>query len=232
VLGLACALLMPSTRGELNAVEDWSRHAVARRAFSGWRPYETFGGRPAYDFSVVNDEGRRALHLKSRDEHSTIAKEIHVTLRATPVLEWSWKVVQHPAGADIAGARARSDRTRLRGVAAFPGPLRTRLIGYAWDASLPAGSMERSRRPGASYSSSFIGTQEARPMGDRRRNVYEDYRKAFGEDPRIRARRYFHRYQRHALDGRGPGGPDRIRSARRGPPSAATSSLHSSLPRT
>ena len=100
MLALAAALLMPSTSvAELNAVEDWSQHAVGSKGVpSGWRPYETFGGRPAYDFSVVNDEGRRALHLKSRDEHSTIAKEIRVSLRATPVLEWSWKVVQHPAG--------------------------------------------------------------------------------------------------------------------------------------
>ncbi|PYM47958.1 MAG: hypothetical protein DME16_12020 [Candidatus Rokuibacteriota bacterium] len=187
VVALAAALLMPSTSvAELNAVEDWSQHAVGSKGVpSGWRPYETFGGRPAYDFSVVNDEGRRALHLKSRDEHSTIAKEIRVSLRATPVLEWSWKVVQHPAGADIR-KRETSDLTGHVFVVwpRFPGPLRTRLIGYAWDASLPAGSMERSRKAGnVMFVIVRSGTQELGRWVTERRNVYEDYRRAFGEDP-------------------------------------------------
>ncbi len=187
VLGLAAALLMPSTLvAELSAVEDWSQHAVGSKGVpAGWRPYETFGGRPAYDFSIVDDEGRRALHLKSRDEHSTIAKEIHVSLRATPVLEWSWKVVQHPAGADLR-KRETSDLTGHIFVVwpRFPGPLRSRLIGYAWDATLPAGAMERSRK---TWSVMFVivrsGGQDLGRWMTERRNVYEDYRKAFGEDP-------------------------------------------------
>src|SRR5712691_11618227 len=184
---LATALLaFSSSHAEVNIVEDWAQHAVGATGVpSGWRTYETFGGRPAYDFSVTEDEGRRALHLKSRDEHSTIAKEIHVSLRATPVLEWSWKVVQHPAGADIR-RRESSDLTGHVFVVwpRFPGPLRTRLIGYAWDASLPAGSMERSRKAGnVMFVIVRSGTQELGRWVTERRNVYEDYRRAFGEDP-------------------------------------------------
>ena len=187
VLALVAALAAPATSvAELKAVEDWSQHAVGSKGVpSGWKPYETLGGRPAYDFSIVDDEGRRALDLKSRDEHSTITKEIHVSLRATPVLEWSWKVVQHPAGADIR-KRETSDLTGHVFVVwpRFPGLLRTRLIGYAWDANLPAGSMERSRKAGNVI---FVivrsGTQELGRWVTERRNVYEDYRKAFGEDP-------------------------------------------------
>jgi hypothetical protein len=167
-------------------VENWAQHAVGTKGVpSGWRTYETFGGRPAYDFSVVEDEGRRALHLKSRNEHSTIAKEIHVSLRSTPILEWSWKVVQHPAGADLR-RRETSDLTGHVFVVwpRFPGPLRSRLIGYAWDANLPAGAMERSRKTGSVM---FVivrsGGQDLGRWMTERRNVYEDFRKAFGEDP-------------------------------------------------
>ena len=59
---------------------------------------------------VTEDEGRRALRVSSRDEHSTIAKEIHVDLDKTPILEWSWKTVELPAGADVR-KRATSDLT-------------------------------------------------------------------------------------------------------------------------
>jgi hypothetical protein len=184
---LATALLAFSpSHAEVHIVEDWVQHAVGAPGVpSGWRTYETFGGQPAYDFSVTEDEGRRALHLKSRNEHSTIAKEIRVSLRATPILEWSWKVVQHPAGADLR-RRETSDLTGHIFVVwpRFPGPLRSRLLGYAWDATLPAGAMERSRKTGSVM---FVivrsGTRELSRWVTERRNVYEDYRKAFGEDP-------------------------------------------------
>ncbi len=184
---LAMAFLaISSSDADVNIVEDWAQHAVGATGVpSGWRTYETFGGRPAYDFSVTEDDGRRALHLKSRNEHSTIAKEIHVSLRSTPMLEWSWKVVQHPAGADLR-KRETSDLTGHIFVVwpRFPGPLRSRLIGYAWDATLPAGAMERSRK---TWSVMFVivrsGGQDLGRWMTERRNVYEDYRKAFGEDP-------------------------------------------------
>src|SRR5712691_6289080 len=184
---LATALLaFSSSHAEVNIVEDWAQHAVGATGVpSGWRTYETFGGRPAYDFSVTEDEGRRALHLKSRNEHSTIAKEIRVSLRSTPILEWSWKVVQHPAGADLR-RRETSDLTGHIFVVwpRFPGPLRSRLLGYAWDATLPAGAMERSRKTGSVM---FVivrsGTRELSRWVTERRNVYEDYRKAFGGGP-------------------------------------------------
>src|SRR5215468_7386280 len=87
---------------EVVVVEDWTQPLLGARGIPpGWRPYETIGGRPAYDFTVVESDGRRALLLKSHDDHSTIARELHVDLRATPILEWSWKAVQLPAGGDI-----------------------------------------------------------------------------------------------------------------------------------
>src|SRR6185503_8894715 len=97
----AAALLGPrAARGAGAAlVEDWHAHAAGAHGVpAGWRSYETPGGHPHYDFTIVDDAGRRALELKSTDDHSTIAKEIDVDLAATPVLEWAWKIVLQPAG--------------------------------------------------------------------------------------------------------------------------------------
>ncbi len=171
---------------EVVSVEDWSQHAVGAKGVPlGWTRYETIGGRPAYDFAVVEDEGRRALLLKSRNEHSTIAKEIRVDLRATPILEWTWKALRLPVGADIR-TRETSDLTAHIYVIwpRFPAMLRARLIGYVWDTSAPAQTIEKSRKTGTVHF--FVlrsGPAQLNQWLTERRNVYEDYRKVFGEDP-------------------------------------------------
>jgi hypothetical protein len=134
---------------------------------------------------VVEDEGHRALFLKSHNEHSTIAKEIRVDLRVTPILEWTWKAVRLPAGADIR-TKETSDLTAHIYVIwpRFPAVLRARLIGYVWDTSAPAQTIERSRKTGTVHF--FVlrsGPAELNQWLTERRNVYEDYRKVFGEDP-------------------------------------------------
>ena len=47
-------------------VEDWSATTVGAKGVPpGWRTYETPGGHPAYDFTVVEDAGHRALRMRS-----------------------------------------------------------------------------------------------------------------------------------------------------------------------
>ena len=109
-VGLALTLVSLASAAK-TVVEDWSVQVAGGRGIpSRWTPYTTLGGRPAYDFVLTEDEGRRALRVASHDEHSTIAKELHIDLDATPILEWSWKVVEVPAGADVR-KRGTSDLT-------------------------------------------------------------------------------------------------------------------------
>jgi hypothetical protein len=171
---------------EVVVVEDWTQPLLGARGIpTGWRPYETIGGRPAYDFTVVESDGRRALLLKSHDDHSTIARELHVDLRATPILEWSWKAVQLPAGGDIR-RKETSDLTAHIYVIwpRFPAMVRSRLIGYVWGAAAPVQTVEKSRKTGSVHF--FVlrsGPGELGRWLTERRNVLEDYRRVFGEDP-------------------------------------------------
>src|SRR5262245_7633330 len=167
-------------------VEDWTGQALGSRGIpSGWKSYTTPGGRPAYDFVVVEDARHRGLHVKSRDEHSTIAREITVDLEATPVLEWSWKVVELPRGADVR-ARATSDLTAHLLVVwpRFPEAVRARLLAYAWGSSEGAGTVQRSRKTGTV--TFFVLRSGAEQLGQwvtERRNVVEDYQRVYGERP-------------------------------------------------
>jgi hypothetical protein len=183
----ALALLLISLAvAAKSVIEDWTSQPLGAHGIpSGWTAYATPGGRPAYDFVVAEDGGRRALHVRGRDEHSTIAKEIHVDLEATPILEWSWKIVELPAGADVR-TRATSDLTVHVLVVwpRFPEALRSRLIAYAWGTTEPAGSVERSRK--TRTVTFFILRSGADQLGrwiTERRDVVEDYRRAYGERP-------------------------------------------------
>ena len=167
-------------------VEDWRGQRLGANGVpAGWRAYETPGGHPRYDFTVVDDHGRRALDLRSGDDHWTIAHEIKVDLKATPMLEWSWKVVTLPAGADLR-KKAASDATGHIFVIwpRFPEMLRSRLIGYAWDPSLPAGTIVPSAKTGTV---TFVIVRSGRAgLGawhDERRDVAADYLRLYGEKP-------------------------------------------------
>jgi hypothetical protein len=187
-LGLPCVAYAggATERVEIASVENWVRHEVGARGIpTGWRAYETPGGRPAYDFTVVEDEGRRALDMRSRGDHSTIARRLRISLRATPLLEWSWKVALFPAGADI----RRKETSDLTGHLFVvwprqPAMLRSRLIGYVWDEKMPANTKQPSTKTGTV---TFIvvrsGAAAAGGWVTERRNVAEDFRRIYGEEP-------------------------------------------------
>ena len=186
-LASALVLLLASVAGAARTVvEDWTAQPLGAHGIpAGWRAYATLGGRPAYDFVLTEDGGLRALSLHARDEHSTIAREIHVDLEATPILEWSWKIVELPAGADVR-ARATSDLTAHVLVVwpRFPEALRSRVIAYAWGTTEPAGAVEQSRKTW--MVTFFILRSGGESLGrwvTERRDVVEDYRRVYGEQP-------------------------------------------------
>jgi Protein of unknown function (DUF3047) len=188
VTGLAAATLRP--RWALGAtavvVDDWSAPPVGTHGVPpGWRSYETPGGHPRYDFTVVEDGGRRALELKSENEHSTIAREIDVDLAATPVLEWAWRIVTQPAGADLT-KRTTSDASGHLFVVwpRFPAMLRSQLIGYIWDPLLPAGSIVKSQKTGTvNFVVARSGPKGFGEWSVERHDVAADYRRIYGEAP-------------------------------------------------
>jgi hypothetical protein len=165
-------------------VEDWSGQSPGSHGVPpGWTRYETPGGHPRYDFALVEDGGRRALEMKSADDHSTIARELHVDLAVTPILEWAWRVLALPAGADLT-RRETCDLTGHVFVVwpRFPAMLRSRLIGYVWDRVLPVGSVIRSPKVGSVY---FVvarsGTQGLGEWSVERHDVAADYRRIYRE---------------------------------------------------
>lgn len=165
-------------------IETWGGATVGASGVPpGWQKYETPGGHPAYDFTVVDDAGRRALRMRSAGDHSTIAKEMQADLTATPILAWQWRVIGLPSGANLEN-RATSDATgHIFAVwPRFPAFARSRLIGYVWDPALPVGTVVPSRK---TSTVSFIVVRRGQSgLGqwlDERRHVADDHLEVFGD---------------------------------------------------
>jgi hypothetical protein len=167
-------------------VEDWTRVALGTTGI----PPEWTGqnwGSPSYEFTVVDNDGHRALHLKSRGEGSTISRDIKgkVHLQDTPVLEWSWKVVTLPRNANSC-RKATDDEAAQVYVAwpRFPEAVRSRIIGYVWDTTAPVGTICKSEKTGTvTYIVVRSGEAGLGQWITESRNVREDFKKVYGQEP-------------------------------------------------
>ena len=181
------ALLTAAGASGVVVIEDWMTDEVSRRGIpSGWRG-EAFGRQADYDFTMEQHVGRRVLHLESRNEHSTIARDItgKVNLKETPILEWTWKATILPTGGDLRRKETTDMAAQLYVVwPRFPALLRSRIIGYVWDATTPVTTIVRSQKTGTvTFVVMRSGSGDLGKWLTERRNVVEDYAKIYGEFP-------------------------------------------------
>jgi hypothetical protein len=165
-------------------VEDWSRQAVGALGVpDGWQRHDW--GSPKYDFTVVADGPRRVLRMRSESDNSTISKEVRIAVEQYPVLVWRWKVVTLPTKADSRHRETDDQAAQLYVTfPRFPERIRSRIIGYVWDTTAPAGTIVQSPSVGAvTYVVVRSGRADAGRWLTETRNVYDDYRQIYGEEP-------------------------------------------------
>src|SRR5258706_6010940 len=146
VLAVAFAVVATASAADRVVVEDWRSYPLGTRGIpSAWK--EQTWGKPAYDLEIVSDNGQPALHLRSKGETSTIIRDLKasVDLKETPILEWRWKVMTFPTGGN-ACQQSTDDQAAKVYVACLRSPeaVRSRIIGYVWDSTAPAGATMKS----------------------------------------------------------------------------------------
>lgn len=172
---------------------------------SGWFPYVLRRDLPRTRYALVQDGGRVALRAQARRS----ATGLHCALAADPArqrqLDFSWKVSQVHAQADV--ARAEHDDCPARLIVAFDGDiarlsLRDRLLFdqvelftgqrlpfamlmYVWDGGRQAvESVHGNHRTGRiQYLTVESGAARAGQWLHYRRDLVADYRRVFGEAP-------------------------------------------------
>jgi hypothetical protein len=167
-------------------VEDWSKAPAGHKGIPPeWKGQQW--GSPAYDMTIVEDGGKKVLHLKSKNEGSTISREVKgkVNLKDTPILEWTWKMVTLPKGGNSC-VKATDDQAGQVFVMwpRFPEQVRSQIIGYVWDSTQPVGTTCKSEKTGmVTYIVVRSGAAEAGKWLTERRNVAQDYKKIYGDNP-------------------------------------------------
>jgi hypothetical protein len=187
-LGVSLLLLLATAASAASPVlvEDWSAPPVGTKGIpAGWKGQSW--GSPKYDFTVVNTNAQKALHMRSVNEGSTISREIkgQVDLKETPLLEWSWRVTLLPKNGNSC-RKATDDQGGQVYVVwpRFPDAVRSQIIGYVWDTTQPAGTICKSEKTGTvTYVVVRSGPADLGRWLTERRNVADDYKQIYGAAP-------------------------------------------------
>lgn len=144
---------------------------------SGWSD-KAFKGKTDYSFA----DG--ALKAHSSKGASGKIKKISIDTHNYPKLTWSWRI-DHTLRHEDA-TRKSGDDFAARVYVIFPRTFfwRMRAINYVWSGKMPVGSHTPSPHTANAVSIAVeSGDAKAGTWVFEERNVYEDYKKIFGEDP-------------------------------------------------
>ena len=170
----------------------------------GWQPL-TFSriGRHT-DYSLVEEDDTVVVKAVSDQSASGLMRAISIDPTQYPVIQWRWKVNNVLQKGDVTSKDGDDYPARIYITFAFDpdkaGYLERlgheaaqliqgqdvpyRAISYIWGSNSPAGTMIAN--PYTDRTMMFVvqgGSEKVQQWVTERRNVYEDYKKAFGEEP-------------------------------------------------
>ncbi|MDP3761785.1 MAG: DUF3047 domain-containing protein [Ramlibacter sp.] len=169
----------------------------------GWEEVVMRRDLPLTDYRLAELDGRRVLRASGRGA-SGLRCRLHVDPQAVPWMRWSWRTREVPPGMNV--QRGATDDSPARTVVAFHGEesllsLRDRAVFelvhlitgqrlpyatlmYVWDAQLPVGTVVNyARTSRIRYLVVESGRQRAGRWLWYERNLVEDFRRVFGEEP-------------------------------------------------
>jgi len=195
------ARALPRERGEVVEVARFSR-ARPGTAVAAWEPYFVRRGNAPTEYRVVEVDGTAALEADAQEGGSGLYRKIRIDPKRHPVLEWRWRVAASPAStlesSSTASPLARlslafhgdpnkldfDDRTKLRlAMMLTANGLPYASLLYVWTLDVPVETVLRS--PYTDRVRMIVVESGAQRVGQwvtLRRNVVEDYRRAFGEE--------------------------------------------------
>jgi len=135
--------------------------------------------------AVEGENGSYFLRMLSVNDYFGLGKKLSFDIRKYPYLSWRWKAGKLPEGGDIRKRETDEQAGQIYVVfPKFPKTLNTRSVGYIWDSQAPAGFSGTS----TVYSKMKYFVLQSGPAKLNQwvcevRDVYEDYKKLFQEEP-------------------------------------------------
>ncbi|MEE8483565.1 MAG: DUF3047 domain-containing protein [Nitrospinota bacterium] len=149
----------------------------------GWERKD-FEGKTLY--TVIKEKNGYALKAVSIGSATGLIYRYKYDVREYPILTWRWKVENIIKKGNA--YKKEGDDYAARVYVIFPHwfPFQTKSINYVWANKLPKGG----HTPNTYYKKSILVAVESGPENigkwiTEERNVYEDYKKLFGGEPRM-----------------------------------------------
>jgi hypothetical protein len=138
----------------------------------------------AADTRILKEDGEPALYLRALNASFALEKKLSVCLNDYPNLSWTWKALTIPPRGDLR-KRSQNDQA-LQLLVAFEGG---KILSYVWDANAPVGTVADESIGLPLFIAVKVivvesGTTDKGRWLEISRNLYEDYKRMFGEEPR------------------------------------------------
>lgn len=179
ILIIASILLLNTVPVGANEQQAIGKFSVGD--LTGWSD-KVFKGKTSY--SLASEDGISILKAHSVKAASGLIKKVSIDSKKYPVLRWSWKISHTLKKEDI--SKKSGDDFVARVYVVFPRTFfwRMRAINYVWAARMPKDSIA----PSPYTTNSRIvavesGEEKAGIWVSEERNIHEDYRRIFGEEP-------------------------------------------------
>lgn len=189
--------------GAVLEVGKFSASQVGQAMPDGWKPL-IFKKIPKHtSYEVVKDGGVTVVKAVSEASASGLTKPVVIDPKEYPIVRWRWKVDNVLKGSDVTLKEGDDFPARLyitfaydpdkvsfgkklkykAGQALF-GDIPIAALNYIWDTKATVGTIvENAYTDFAQMVVVESGTQKVGMWIDEERNIYEDYKKAFGEEP-------------------------------------------------
>jgi len=148
----------------------------------GWKAK---GKHPERVYAIQEEGENRYVHAEARGTSVTLGKRCEFDPHEFPILRWRWRVWRLPQGAD---ERRKATGDSAAGVYVIFGKSRfipPKALKYVWSTSLPPGTTTPS--PFSGRTKIVVLKSGPRELGrwvTEEVNVFEDYRRLFGKEPK------------------------------------------------
>ncbi len=196
----------PPCGSEVKAIVEvgkFSAGAVGQGWPEGWKPL-TFKKIPRQThYELVKDGDTVVVKAVSEAAASGLTKEVGIDPKEYPIVQWRWKVENLLKGSDVTRKDGDDYPARLYVTFAYDpdkvslgrklkykagqvlfGKIPIAALNYIWESNTPVGTIvENAYTDFAQMIIVESGAQKAGTWVEEERNVYDDYKKAFGDDP-------------------------------------------------